>query len=57
MIQQARIDICPFFRAEVWAVLLGVKVSNRISSACVFVYVHTHVCALCVFVCLCVLLG
>ena len=29
VVQQARIDICPFFRAEVWAVLLGVKVSKK----------------------------
>ena len=29
VLQQARIDICPFFRAEVWAVLLGVKVRDR----------------------------
>ena len=40
VIHQARIDICPFFRAEVWAVLLGVKVSNM----CIrYVYMHEHV--------------
>ena len=34
VVQQARIDICPFFRAEVWAVLLGVKVSANFHDVC-----------------------
>ena len=61
VIQQARIDICPFFRAEVWAVLLGVKVIEFQVHMCLYVYVHVCACVTvshkhthCVFLCVCV---